>query len=391
MPRKKTDARALALSVALLFAGTAFLMQPAMADSYNNVQVFASSDFTHPNGFQFAAYNLSGNLIASYQTSYPAAAFELPSGGYLFTVSATQSQTFSNYPCPIEGSGSGSAGSSGPGMPSNGSGSAVIMPVCYMPSSEYGYATATISGSQTINIQMQNVTKLPTSDVTVKVSYVNGTAAAGASVYASVVGEYYWWWQGASISMSSQTDSNGVAHLVLPAAPEVVTAWEWVPILSGKNGSTIQTTVGGEKVNVTVYWEPTYVGLSSSGLIMPPQSSISLTLHYQQPDYWVMPMGVSSKGAYAGMSNGATVASQPNGTPSIASSSGAQGSSQAYLPPQIPAIQQSANPAGSTGGQSGILGVDSLLAATVAIVGVCAAAVLLRIRGLKRRSSTSAG
>ena len=75
--------------MALLLAGTAFLIQPASANSYNNVQVFASSAFSQPSDFQFAAYNLTGSLIASYQTSFPAAAFELPTGGYLFTVSAT--------------------------------------------------------------------------------------------------------------------------------------------------------------------------------------------------------------------------------------------------------------------------------------------------------------
>ena len=204
-----------------------------------------------------------------------------------------------------------------------------MMPIgCYPPSSWYGYQSATVTGSQTINIQMQNVSKLPTSSVTVKVSYVNGTAVADASVYASIVGEwYYWYWQDNGITMSAQTDSNGVAHLVIPTAPSVITAWKWVPVLDSRNGTSIITTVGGEKVNVTIYWEPTYVGLSGSGLLLPPQNSISITLHYQQPDYWIMPMGVSARGAFAQGGQGAALASQPTGTPSIASgASGAQGS-----------------------------------------------------------------
>ena len=370
------------------------MIQPASADSFNNVQIFATTTSNQAYSFQFAAYNLSGSLIASYQTSYPAAAFELPSGGYLFTVSATHFD-YAKYPCPLAGSGTASgAPTAGPMMPANSSGTtpSIVMPVCYPPSSEYGYATATISGAQTISISMQNVTTLPTTAVTVKVAYVNGTAAAGASVYASVVGEWYYWWGGSSsLTMGAQTDSNGIAHLVIPSAPAVVTAWNWVPILTGKNGSTVQVTVGGEKVNVTVYWEPTYVGLSGSGLLLPPQNSINLTMHYQQPNYWVMPMGAASRGAYVGGAAAATVASQPSGTPSLASTnSGTQGSSQYYLPPKIPAIQQGVNSGGGTSITSGSIGADSLLAATAAFVAVALAVVFVARQRMKR-SSTPVG
>ena len=386
MSKKKAEAKVLLLSMALLFAGSAFTIQPASADSYNNVQVFASSAFPQPTNFQFAAYNLTGSLIASTQTSYPAAAFELPSGGYLFTVSASQLLAPSSYPCVMEGSGSSTGnGTAPPATPANKSGPAIVMPACYMPSSEYGFATATISSPETINIQMQNITKFSTNSVTVKVSYVNGTAASDASVYASIVGEYYWWWQGTTITMGAQTDANGVAHLVLPAAPSVVTAWKWVPIFT-ENGSTIQTTVGGEKVNVTIYWQPTYVGLSGSGLILPPQDNISLTLRYQQPSYWVMPMDATAKGAYVGGADGATIANQPTGTPSLASSSsGPQGGNQAYLPSQIPAIQAT-NPGGTTGSQPSFLGIDILTAAAIAAIGAATAIALLATRHHIKRS-----
>ena len=89
MSNTNVKARALVLSLALLVSGTAFMIQPASADSFNNVQVFATTSTNQAYSFQFAAYNLSGSLIASYQSSYPPAAFELPSGGYLLTVSAT--------------------------------------------------------------------------------------------------------------------------------------------------------------------------------------------------------------------------------------------------------------------------------------------------------------
>ncbi len=388
----KAEARALVLSFALLISGTAFMIQPTSAESFNNVQVFATTTSSQTYNFQFAAYNLSGSLIASYQTSYPAAAFELPSGGYLFTVSATHYYPLAKYPCPIEGSGvPKGAPTEEPMVPASGSGSSTTIPLCYPPSSEYGYTTATISGAQTLNIKMQNVSALPTTTVTVKVSYVNGTAAVGASVYASIVGEWYFWWsEGSSLTMGAQTDSSGVARLVLPTAPAVVTAWQWVPVLTGANGSTVQVIVGGQKVNVTMYWEPTYIGLSGSGLLLPPQNSINLTLHYQRPDYWVMPMGATVRGAYVGGSAAATVASQPDGTPTLAPNSGTQSSSEYYLPSQIPAIQQAAMQQ-SADGQASIFGVDGFVATTTAFIAITLAVVLVAARQHKRRSSASTG
>ena len=388
MSNTNAKARALVLSLALLVPAAAFMTQPASADSFNNVQVFATTSTNQAYSFQFAAYNLSGSLIASYQSSYPAAAFELPSDGYLFTVSAIHYGYSTEYACPIMApQATKGAPASEPTMPANSSGSGTaVMPICYPPSSEYGYSIATVTSSQTINIKMQNISAIPTTAVTVKVSYVNGTAAAGASVYASVVGEwYYWWGEGSSIIMGAQTDSNGVAHLVIPSAPAVVTAWKWVPILTGKNGSTVQVNVGGEKVNVTVYWEPTYVGLSGSGLVLPPQNNINLTLRYQQPDYWVMPMGADVRGAYAGGAATASEASQPSGTPALASTnSGAQGSSQSYLPTKIPAIQQVANPSSTNTSPAVALGTDGLLAAAGAFVAAALVVVLLARKRTKR-------
>ncbi len=386
MTNTRVEVRALVLSMALLISGTAFMAQPASADSFNNVQIFVTTASSQPYSFQFAAYNLSGSLIASYQTSYPAAAFELPSGGYLFTVSATYYNYRLDYPCAVARPGSTTgAPTAGPMMQANGSGS-TMMPMCGSWSSEYGYATATVAGAQTINIKMQNISAFPTTDVTVRASYVNGTAAAGASVYASVVGEWYFWWgEGSSIAMGAQTDGNGVAHLVIPSAPTVVTAWQWLPIFTGQNGSTVQVTVGGEKVNVTVYWEPSYVGLSGSGLLLPPQNNINLTLHYQQPDYWVMPMGAMSKGAYMGGEATATVASQPSGTPSLAATGlGSQSSSQYYLPPKIPTVQVG-SPGSTDMTSAGLLGTDAFLAVTAALAAI-ALAVALIARQRARRS-----
>lgn len=382
MPKAETriKARVLVLSTVLLLAGTAFMVHSASAGSFENVQVFATTSSSQGYSFQFAAYNFTGSLIASTQTSYPAAAFELPAGGYLFTVSATSFSDHIGYACPLAQGGatqgSGAVGTSPPMANANGSGSttSIVLPICYPPSSEYGYATATVSGPQTINIQMQNVTTIPAVPVTVKVSYVNGTATADASVYASIVGEWYsWWGSDSSVTMGNQTNSNGIAHLVLPVAPTVVTAWKWISITAGSNGSTIQTTVGGQKANVTIYWQTTYIGLSGSGLMLPPQNSISITLRYQQPDYWVLPPNVDSGGASSG-----TVANQPSGVPSLASADSAtQDSSQYYLPSQIPAADQAAG--SSVGTQPGP-SIDITTIATAAFIVAALAVVFLATR-----------
>jgi len=371
------------------------MVHPAEAGSFENVQIFAETSASQAYNFQFAAYNLMGSLIASTQTSYPAAAFELPAGGYLFTVSATSFSSRVGYACPLAKAeatqGSGAAGTS-PTVRTNGSTPTPILPICYPPSSEYGYATAIVSGPQTINIQMQNVTTLPTAPVTVKVSYVNGTAAADASVYSSIVGEWYFWWgSNSSVIMGGQTDSSGIIHLVLPVAPAVITAWKWMPITAGSNGSTIQTTVGGQNVNVTIYWQPTYIGLSGSGLLLPPQNSISITLRYQQPNYWVLPASVDSRSALSGDAASGTVANQPSGVPSLASTNSAvQGSSQYYLPSQIPAAQQAASIGSSVGTQPGT-SIDTIAIATAAFVVAALAAVFLATRHRLHRPPSPMG
>jgi len=158
----------------------------------------------------------------------------------------------------------------------------------------------------------------------------------------------------------------------------------------GKNESTVETNVGGQEINVTMYWQPTYVGLSGSGLLIPPQNSLNLTLRYQQPNYWVMPAGVDSKGEYISGAPSATVASQPNGTPSLASSSsGAQSSAQYYLPSQIPAVQQA--PSSPTGSQSGFTSTDSLVAASALFIIIVLAVVIVAAKRSPRRSSTPTG
>ena len=360
-------ARAVILSMALLLSGTGFMVQPTSATSFNNVQIFADSISTKAGNFQFAAYNLTGALVASSQTLFSAAAFELPSGTYLFTATASDYTYPYQYACSLATQTTPPIKSVPP--------SSTVIPWCRPPSSEYGYAVNSITGPQAINIVLQNASTLPTTQVTVKASYTNGTAVAGAYVYASVVGEwYYWgWYNDVSLNMSSQTDSNGMVHLIIPVAPVVVTAWKWMPVYVEAN-TTSEVNVGGQKVNITAYWEPTYVGLSGSGLVIPPQNNIAITLSYQQPDYWVMPEGVAPQSAYVNGSPTATEASQPNGTPSLVSNS-AQSSSQGYLPAKIPALQVTgAQPAGTQAGPGADVVVISALAFIAVAIGVVLAA-----------------
>jgi hypothetical protein len=144
-------------------------------------------------------------------------------------------------------------------------------------------------------------------------------------------------------------------------------------------------------VNVTVYWQPTYIGLSGSGLLLPPQNNINITLRYQQPDYWVIPETAESRGALSGNAQTGTVASQPSGVPSLASaSSPTQGSSQYYLPSQIPAMQQAAALGPSAGTQPGA-SIDAFAIAAAAFAVAALAVVVVAARHRSHRPPSPVG
>ncbi len=372
-------ARATLIGVAVLLVGAGLFSSVVLGATFNNVQISVSTSAALPYSYVFTAYNLTGALVGTYQGPYPAAAFELPTGDYLFTVSAIHQ--YGN-PCNICLVG---AASNAP------SSSIAAMPVKYFqPTAEYGYAVKHVDSSQMININTQNVTQFPTTQVTVKTVYANGTAAAGAWVSSSVVGQwYYWWGQDTKILMSAQTGSDGIATLVIPSAPAVVTAWSWVPVNLPTNQTTVVTTVGGQKVNVTVYWQPTYVGLSASVLLLPPSTSTTLTLQYQPQNYWVMPAGVQTAGGASGMG---VTSSQPTGIPAQTSAGASQkaGTSQYYTPSSIPTLSVQ-SPTG-TGGQIaqtylGLSSTELLLSAAAFAV---AAAGFLGIVFFRRTRKLSA-
>ncbi|MGD0318555.1 MAG: hypothetical protein ABSB56_02515 [Nitrososphaerales archaeon] len=385
MKTNRTSHRATASALSVMLAtimllGLAGL--PALtvhAASFNDVQIFVNTSANLQYNYFLSAYNLTGSQVATYQSSFPAAAFELPAGSYLFTVSALRE----GYPsCPMCAEPGVEAGqANGGASSSSNSGSTTAMPAFLIQSaSEYGYAVETVSGPATFTIQTQNVTLLPTSPVTVKVTFANGTAAVGADVSASIIGQnYYWWNPSSSVVMSNQTNNLGIAHLVLPQAPAVITAWDWVPVNRTLDNSTVPDKIGGQPINVTLYWQTTYVGLSASAIVIPPNNSVSLTLHYQQPENWIVPMGVKTSTANSSGASTGTIADQPTGVPSTVQSAPSQTGSQIqyYLPSAVPSIEAALGTTGSTTTSS-----NALLGGGVTTIAIGAAAVILATLGV---------
>ncbi|MGD0146759.1 MAG: hypothetical protein ABSB53_07925 [Nitrososphaerales archaeon] len=366
-------AAATVIAIVLLVGSGGLISGVASAASFNNVQIFVTTSVVHNYSYTVAAYNLTGSLVGTYESSYPAAAFELPTGSYLFIVSAMNQLVYACSLCE----GSASTTTKSP------NGTVISTPIeIYQPSAEYGFLVQYVDSALTLNIATQNVTQYPTSRVTIKVSYVNGTAVAGASISASIVGQwYYWWGQDSGVSMSNTTGSGGMATLVIPRAPAVITGWSWVKLDLPNNATKVQGNVSGEIVNATVPWvnatapwELAYVGLSGATLLLPPATTANLTLNYQQPDYWVMPMGVQSAPSPVNAAVNGTVASKPTGVPaqSALGASKQSGGSQYYAPTSIPTIaSQSVH---SQPNQQSLFGLSTI--ELVASVGVAAAAAL---------------
>ncbi|MBI3840797.1 MAG: hypothetical protein HY297_02405 [Thaumarchaeota archaeon] len=361
------------VATALILTGTGLLPLAAAAPSFNNLQIFISTSGNLPYSYTVTAYNLTGAQVVSYQTQFPAAAFELPTGDYMFTVSAVFEQGYGCAECLYA--------SASTVTTSNGADAS--QSIRYVqPQSEYGYLIQHVDSSASYTIRTQNVTQLPTAQVTIRASYVNGTAASGAYVSASIVGQwYYWWGQDAKTLLYAQTGKDGVANLVLPQAPAVVTAWMWVPVDLPSSQTTVTKNVGGEVINVTVYWQPTYVGLSASALVIPPAHEANLTLRYQQPSYWAMPLGARVATASSGEATGATVSNQTAGVPSLVNQASVPQSAQTifYLPSKIPSLDGSSQQAQSLEASSPTT-MPAILASAALFGALAVAAVVLRLK-----------
>lgn len=340
---------------------------------YNNVQVFIQTQSSEDSLFTLNAYNSSGSLISSTQSNYPAFSLELPSGNYLLTVTAVnQSSSTTRYYWN------------------------------YYSTQEYGYQLLQISSSTTINLRSVPLQNIGYSKITIQAKYVNGTGVSGAEIDASIVGLMYWWpfatpYASSSISLWNETDSTGTATLNVPSVPLIVSAWKSVYVDLPSSDTTIVKNIGGENVNVTVMWEPMYVGLSGSTLIIPPSTTGQITLHAEQmPYYWYGgPLSLGTATVQGGAPGGYTTAtfasgagmipssvynqqqqmqaSEMSGIPPTGSTQG--GSLGSVQPSQIPQInQQQVNaPSLSTIDLIGVSAISALIlsAATFAVVILC--------------------
>src|SRR2546422_3033981 len=268
--RSLTVLASIAVVLGLFIASGTF--QAASASpwaNYNNIQVFVQTSKSASNySYTIAAYDSKGAVVATSITMYPAASFEIPNGTYTFTAIASQILKSPNV-CygvtPTQNAYGGAAGGSSSAP------SSMMKPICGgYPSGEYGFSVQQVTGPNSLIVQTGPIDSLPLSTFSINVRYANGTAAAGSQVSATIMGADYWWPNTATALMYNQTGKDGVATLVAPSAPLIVNAWSWLPVNLPSNQTTIQTTVGGEKVNVTVFWQPNYVGLAGSAVIMPP-------------------------------------------------------------------------------------------------------------------------
>jgi hypothetical protein len=380
------------LAIVLLVGSGGLHVSASASTSFDNVQVFIHTSQDLPYSYTFTAYNTSGIQVAYYQSNFPAAAFELPDGTYLFTAQASYGQVY--YPC--NGCVSGPIPANSTTM-TNSTTTTNFTTVTVIPifrlapsSNEYGYATDQVTGPSTITINAYNATTFPTTQVTVHVAYVNGTAAQGAWVYASVVDDYYYY--GPNITSSAQTGADGTAVLTMPQAPLLVTSYLSVPITLPQSNVTV--IIGGQKVNVTLYYEPTSVTLEGQTLILPPQTSGSITLQYKpQQYYYPLPLGLSTPSGVASTNNGTGIV----GTTTTAMTT-RQNTAQGRIPPFNPANVQAATPvhpstvtttvaARRTGGES-LLQVGG--GVTIAVALASLTFVLVTIRGNRKPSIVSA-
>ena len=286
----RASARILAvLAAAIFIASTASVAsQASAAPALDLIQVGLQTSMSYPYQYTLTAYNTSGYQVANYQSGYPGAAIQLPSGTYLLTASAYYQNNTSCLECVYPAS----TGSSTATGSSSGVAIAPIIKPYGGAITEYGYSLAQVSGPTSLSISLKNASALPLTQLAIHVGYANGTAAAGASVSGYVIGSYYVY--SPKANTYGQTDKSGDVTLTVPQAPVDVSAYLSVPIKLPQSTSTVTVNVGGQKVNVTVSLEPSYLSLNGEALILPPQTSASIVLHYQPNNYPIVYAGSSA-------------------------------------------------------------------------------------------------
>jgi hypothetical protein len=397
--RPKLTAAALSASVLTIFlVGLVPLPQLLAAGTTSNVVLnpvqlsIQTKNLTSVSSYDLVAYNSSGAPVASYTGQYSRVTLELPSGTYLFA--ATANGPAPTYPpaCYAKG-GAGSGVASPPATPNSpgaAAGAAIAYPCYYSaPPLEYGYSLKQVSGSTTVDIATQSPSVIPTSAVSVSVTYKNGSAVSDAYVSANVVGANWYWGDASRVTMYAQTAANGVAHLVVPQVPLAVTASKSVQVSLPKSQTTTQVSIGGQLVNVTLYYGPNYVYESATALLIPPQTSLNMVVT-AQTGYPVTMYGAGPIAADKASSNPGAL--PPNsiqgqhtsqGVPAIAQGNGAS-SPNAPLG-SIPPFPTSDLGATSTTQPSSSTPSVSLFAiGTLALAGAIAATVGIAISRTRR-------
>lgn len=185
------------------------------------------------------------------------------------------------------------------------------------------------------------------------------------------------------MTMYTQTGPDGVAHLVVPAVPLTVSASTSVEVSLPKSQTTTQVNVGGQLVNVTLYYSPNYVYLTAAALLIPPQTSLNLVVT-AQPGYPLIKYAAGS----ASSGQAVTSAVPPSSAPGAQDIVGAQSSGSSSQNSQITAIPpipaSDLGPVGSGHSTSSAPSVNVLVIATLALAAAVAAVVGIAISRAKR-------
>jgi len=352
----------LILLLCLSIPAVALVTSAGASPALNRVDVTIQTTKALPYQYSLTAYNTSGYQVASFYGSYPEASFGLPSGTYLITASAYYQSIYTCKLCPLEGE------------VVNGSATSIAMP--YMPPYyEYGYAVVKLTSPESITIATSNSTQTSTVSLPIHVQLLNGTAASGAQVSAYVVGGNYADTQ--SWVSYGQTGSDGNFTLVMPNAPIQVSAYLSYPISLPKNVSTVTVVIAGQKVNVTVYWEPNSVTLSGQALILPPEKGAVITLRVQQSYPYPVPY---SSGSGTVSPGGVTTVTTTMATTTAAPQQGASQQSNRIAPFSPSSAQVSSPAQQSTPAATGFSAIEDLIVAlgAAALVGVGTMLVLIR-------------
>jgi hypothetical protein len=170
----------------------------------------------------------------------------------------------------------------------------------------------------------------------------------------------------------------------MPRAPLLVASDLSVPVTLPQSQSNVTVTIGGQKVNVTLYWEPNSITLEGQILVLPPQTSGSVTIQYQPQQYFPIPFGKSTT-AVPGTTITQTVAAGITATN--------QNAARAEIPPFNPSNGQKVAPAttmvAANGlGRESLLLVGGVIAIMVALVALTL--IVVTVRGRTKPSLVSA-